>query len=103
VSRWRRNSCAGSVIVTYRRHSGARAKRVNPESRYQLGVSLWIPDRRFAASGMTKKNHQYVARPPEMSNTAPVENEHSAEAQNATREAISSTSTKRPRGIFDNM
>ena len=46
---------------------------------------------------------QYVARPPEMSNTAPVENEHSADAQQATSAAISSTSTKRPRGIFDSM
>ena len=32
---------------------------------------------------------QYVARPPEMSNTAPVENEQSAEAQKATSAAIS--------------
>ena len=46
---------------------------------------------------------QYVARPPEMSNTAPVVNEHSFDAQNATSAAISSTSTKRPRGIFDSM
>ena len=35
--------------------------------------------------------------------TAPVVNEHSAEAQNAASEAISSTSTKRPRGIFESM
>src|SRR5689334_7329337 len=38
-----------------------------------------------------------------MSNTAPVVNEQSLEAQNAARLAISSTVTKRPRGIFDSM
>ena len=38
-----------------------------------------------------------------MSNTAPVVKEHSAEAQKATSAAISSTVTKRPRGIFDSM
>jgi len=37
------------------------------------------------------------------SNTAPVVKEQSAEAQNATTAAISSTSTKRLRGIFDSM
>ncbi len=47
--------------------------------------------------------NQYVARPPDMSNTAPVVKEHSCEAQKATRLAISSTSTKRPRGIFESM
>src|SRR5438094_10287378 len=47
--------------------------------------------------------HQYVARPPEMSNTAPVENEHSSEASQQTSAAISSTLTKRPMGIFDTM
>jgi hypothetical protein len=47
--------------------------------------------------------YQYVARPPEISNTAPVVNEQSCEAQNAASAAISSTVTKRPRGIFDSM
>ena len=46
---------------------------------------------------------QYVARPPEMSRTVPVVNEQSSDAANATRAAISSTLTKRPRGIFDSM
>src|SRR5713101_468765 len=46
---------------------------------------------------------QYVARPPEISSTAPVVNEHSAELQNATSEAISSTLTKRPFGIFESI
>ena len=57
----------------------------------------------LAALLVTAAIGQYVARPPEMSNTAPVVKEHSAEAQNATSAAISSTSTKRPRGIFDSM
>ena len=38
-----------------------------------------------------------------MSNAEPVVNEQSAEAQNAASAAISSTRTKRPRGIFDSM
>ena len=46
---------------------------------------------------------QYTARPPEMSNTAPVENEHSSEASHATIAAISSTVTKRFIGIFDSI
>ena len=46
---------------------------------------------------------QYVARPPEMSNTAPVVKELSADAHQAASAAISSTLTKRARGIFDSM
>ena len=46
---------------------------------------------------------QYVARPPDRSNTAPVVNEFSSEASHATIDAISFTSTKRPRGIFESM
>ena len=46
---------------------------------------------------------QYVARPPEMSNTAPVVKELSAEAHQAASAAISSTLTKRARGIFESM
>ncbi|MEA2926716.1 MAG: hypothetical protein QOD25_3838 [Alphaproteobacteria bacterium] len=30
-----------------------RAEGANPESRHRLRVCFWIPDRRFAASGMT--------------------------------------------------
>src|SRR4029079_19744791 len=46
---------------------------------------------------------QYVARPPEMSNTAPVVNELSPEAHQAASAATSSTFTKRARGIFESM
>src|SRR5262249_19249328 len=46
---------------------------------------------------------QYVARPPERSNTAPVLNEHSSLASQATSAAISCGSPKRPIGIFDSM
>ncbi len=38
-----------------------------------------------------------------MSKTAPVENEHSRVQSQATSAAISSTVTKRPRGILDSM
>lgn len=44
---------------------------------------------------------QYVARPPETSNTAPVEKEHSSEASQATNAATSSARPTRPIGIFD--
>ena len=46
---------------------------------------------------------QYVARPPERSNTAPVLNEHSSEHNQATSAAASSRLPKRPRGIFESM
>ncbi len=67
-------------------------------------VALTVRDRDVLHSlhSMTGRI-QYVARPPEISNTAPVVNAHSCEAQNATRSAISSTLTKRPRGIFESM
>jgi hypothetical protein len=35
-------------------HSGARLKAANPESRSEFRSCVWIPDRRFAASGMTE-------------------------------------------------
>ena len=47
--------------------------------------------------------YQYTARPPEMSKTPPVVNEHSSDDSQAISAAISSGSTKRPIGIFDNM
>ncbi len=47
--------------------------------------------------------HQYVALPPEISNTAPVEKEHSSDASHATSAAISSTLPKRFIGILDSM
>jgi len=67
-----------------------------------------LPATRYARGGRMKSRaseyeHQYVARPPEISNTAPVEKEHSADTRNATSAAISPTSTKRPRGILDSM
>ncbi len=46
---------------------------------------------------------QYVARPPEMSNTPAVLNEQSSEQSQATKAAISSTRTNRPIGIFERM
>src|SRR5512137_1715562 len=54
-------------------------------------------------SPLDRRISQYVARPPERSNTAPVENEHSSLASQQTIAAISSTPPKRPSGIFDSM
>ncbi len=56
-----------------------------------------------ATTRQTSKQLQYTARPPEISNTAPVENEQSSDASQATSAAISSTVTKRFIGIFDSM
>ena len=46
---------------------------------------------------------QYVARPPDRSKTAPVVNEFSSEASQQIIAEASSSSRKRPRGIFDSM
>ncbi len=48
-------------------------------------------------------NRQYVPRPPEMSNTAPVLKEQSSDDSQHTMAAISSTPTKRAMGILDNI
>src|SRR5262249_25237583 len=82
----------GRGVETGEARDGARHQR-------DAGKPLALLVRFGQASGVS----QYVARPPEMSNTAPVVNEQSAEAQKAASAAISSTSTNRPRGIFDSM
>ncbi len=46
---------------------------------------------------------QYVARPPLISKTAPVENEQSSEASQQIRAATSSSSRKRPIGMRASM
>jgi hypothetical protein len=46
---------------------------------------------------------QYVARPPDKSNTAPVLNEHSSEQSQATSAATSSFRPNRFMGIFESM
>ena len=57
---------------------------------------------RFApAVGVSRASLQYVARPPETSNTAPVVNEHSSLASQVMIAAISSTVPKRSMGIFE--
>jgi hypothetical protein len=48
------------TIGTRSRHSGARAKLASPESSRELGVLVWIPDRRFAASGMTGESPEIL-------------------------------------------
>ena len=46
---------------------------------------------------------QYVARPPETSNTAPVEKLHSSLASQQTSDVISSMPPNRPMGILDSI
>ncbi len=46
---------------------------------------------------------QYVARPPDKSNTAPVEKLQSSDASQATIAATSATFTRRPIGILPSM
>jgi hypothetical protein len=57
----------------------------------------------FAAARYGVERSQYVARPPDRSNTAPVLNEHSGELSQATIAAISSAVPNRPMGIFESM
>src|SRR5690242_20502200 len=70
-------------------------------TRFNIGASSrptpYLRLRRFPAPP------QYVARPPEQSNTAPVVKEHSSLASQVIRAAISSTVPKRPIGILDSM
>ena len=58
---------------------------------------------RQAAGQEVTASAQYVARPPLMSNTAPVENEQSSEDSQQIRAATSSSSRKRPIGILASM
>jgi len=58
---------------------------------------------RWQGSGSAVPADQYVARPPEASNTAPVENEHSSLASQQISAAISSIPPKRPMGILESM
>src|SRR5262249_29838772 len=53
--------------------------------------------------GVVMARPQYVARPPERSNTEAVENAQSSVQSQAIIDAASSTSRKRPIGIFDSM
>jgi hypothetical protein len=57
----------------------------------------------FAVQRTRDIAHQYVVRPPEMSNVAAVENEHSSLASQHTSAAFSLASPRRPIGIFDFM
>ena len=45
----------GACLLLIDCHSGARAQLASPESR-STPARLWIPDSRFAASGMTRKD-----------------------------------------------
>ena len=71
------------------------------------GKLLAALQRRIAhhALGIAETNaqHQYVARPPEMSYVAPVENEHSSLASQQISAATSSAPPIRPIGIFSTM
>ena len=55
------------------------------------------------AAWRERRRRQYVARPPERSKTAPVENEHSRLASQQISAAASSTVPKRSIGIFERM
>ena len=82
----------------------ARNRRIhNGVNRRPLAL-LATPDRCAPGEADAREDsNQYTARPPEMSKTAPVVNEHSSDDSQAISAAISSGSTKRPIGIFDNM
>ena len=90
-------------VETGKARAGAAHERDRPQSSPSLAERLGGDSGRRYQGEVARAFHQYVARPPEMSNTAPVVNEHSAEAQNAASAANSSTSTKRARGILESM
>ena len=85
------------------RRTGMRdpASVIRPEKSNGGGRASRIPhlESRIPAANVS----QYVARPPLMSNTAPVENEQSSEASQQMSAAISVTSTKRPIGMRESM
>src|SRR6218665_235148 len=67
--------------------------------------ALWRASRLFQPEGTPSRMAlaQYVARPPDASNTPAVVKEHSSLASQAITAAISSTVPKRPIGIFESM
>ena len=80
-------------VVVQRRARLRRSRARRPQARAA----------REQRGDVVRRRAQYVARPPDRSNTAPVENEQSSLASQHTSAAISSTSPKRPIGIFDSM
>ena len=78
------------------RRVGLQTHRICPiEKAYMVGLKTHPT--------ATRNINQYVARPPEISNTPPVSNEFSSDASQQTIDVTSSTVTNRPRGIFDSM
>src|SRR5205814_6169716 len=67
-----------------------------------FGVSRSCVDLTTGAAA-AQLGRQYVARPPDKSNTPPVVNEQSSVHSHATSAAASSTLPNRPIGIFDSM
>src|SRR6218665_1376677 len=67
--------------------------------------ALWRASRLFQPEGTPSRMAlaQYVARPPDASNTPAVVKEHSSLASHAITAAISSTVPKRPIGIFESL
>ena len=71
--------------------------------RRNINAETVAPVVKRAIDALRMDNPQYVARPPETSNTAPVENDASRLANQHTKDATSSTSPNRPIGIFDSI
>jgi hypothetical protein len=89
------------VRASGRSSTPQRIRGVRPMPQFAVR-KYWIA-RFHAGNDAVDEGSQYVDRPPDKSNTAPVENEHSSLASQATSAAISAVSPKRPIGIFDSM
>ncbi len=95
-------------FVPVKRSRASAAVRRNHLIGSLMCVLAWLKGRRghrlvILGRRAAPERTQYVARPPERSNTAPVLKAHSSEASQHTIAAASSTSRKRPIGIFDSM
>ena len=89
---------ASGTKSTSRRRSSSSIRSAPSNGVARIGNSPFIVKKTLCGA------HQYVARPPLMSNTtAPVLNEHSSDASHATSAATSATSPVRPIGIFEIM
>lgn len=86
----------------YADHFSERQHKYGPFAPIRAEIAR-LQRERGHRSRIRRLTAQYTALPPEISNTAPVENEQSSDASHATSAAISSTSTKRFIGIFDSM
>ena len=88
------------------RRTAATAAAVHPKAEilfHACRLAFALPRILRQRRGAHKPARQYVARPPDRSNTAPVVKEFSGDTAQTIILAASATSRNRPRGILDSM